>query len=54
MVASEKQKKVVGRDQIRKKGIVGRDQIQKIRSQMPSQAIEHVGQKRKAAQNQEY
>lgn len=39
-----------------KKGLMGRDQIRKIRSHLPSEVSnseEHVGQKRKAAQNQE-
>ena len=38
-----------------KKGLIGRDQIRKIHSHLSSEvSSEHVGQKRKAAQNQEY
>ena len=38
-----------------KKGLIGRDQIRKICSHLSSEvSSEHVGQKRKAAQNQEY
>ena len=38
-----------------KKGLMGQDQIRKIQSHLPSEVSnsEHVGQKRKAAQNQE-
>jgi hypothetical protein len=39
-----------------KKGLVGRDQIRKIRNHLSSEVteVEHVGQKRKATQNQGY
>ena len=41
-------------DKKQKKGLMGRDQIWKIQSQSSNHDLEHVGQKRKGAQIQEY
>jgi hypothetical protein len=46
---------VESRGKKQKKGLMGRNQIRKIRSHLSSEVnSEHVGQKRKAAPNQEY